>query len=343
MLATCLEAEGFDGVDGSGAVGRVKSGKNGDEAEEKDGADGDFPTGEHAGEKGRHGGEIDEGAETIRDDEADTTADDNDENGFEEKLAKDGFARGAESHADADLASAFSDTNEHYVHDAEAAEKKGSDSDATHENFHAHDDHAIGLCVLDGVPEAGGFLVTRIEIVKTSQSTANLADAILVRFETPGRDEKAVDGVFDGGWFVREIAAHGIEWNKDFAGVEAVVAGVLILGLHRSDDRVGDAIHPDALADRLPFGEELFFCVAAKKGDVASFFVILIVVKTAFECGDTANLLKWRQGADDGNRAAIEEAADLSVVTEFGHDIFASGRFLGDLNVVVFEPANETA
>src|SRR5882762_2909949 len=124
MLATCLEAEGFDGIDGSGAVGRVKGGKNGDETEEKDGADGDLPTGEHAGEKRRNGGEIDQGAEAIRNDEADTTADDDDENGFEKELTKDGFARGAKGHADADLARAFANADEHDVHDAKAAEKK---------------------------------------------------------------------------------------------------------------------------------------------------------------------------------------------------------------------------
>ena len=199
------------------------------------------------------------------------------------------------------------------------------------------------MCVLDGVPEAGGFLVTRIEIVETSQSTANLADAILVRFETPGRDEQAVDRVLDGGWFVREIAAHGVKRNKDFARVEAVVAGILILGLHRSDDGVRNAIHPDVLADRFPFGEELFFNVAAEEGDVAGLLVVLIVVETAFESRDATNFLEWRERADDGNRTAIEEAADLSVVAEFGHDVFAGGRFFSDLNVIVFQPTNETA
>src|SRR6267142_794832 len=149
--------------------------------------------------------------------------------------------------------------------------------------------------------------------------------------------------MFDGGRLVGKIAAHCVKGNEDFARVEAVVTGILFLGLHDADDGIRNGVHPDRLTECFPFGEELLFCVAAEESDVAGFFVVLIVVEAALGGGDAANFLKGRKSADDWNGAAIEEAADLRVVAEFGHDVFASRRFFCDLNVILFQPANHAA
>ncbi len=139
-------------------------------------------------------------------------------------MTKDGFARGPKSHANADFAGAFADADEHDVHDTEATEKKCGDANAAHEDFHADDDHAIGLCVLHGVPDAGGFFIARIEVVQAAERAANLPDAILVCFQIPRRDEQAINGMLDSGRLVGKITAHGIEGDENFARVEAVVA-----------------------------------------------------------------------------------------------------------------------
>ena len=87
--------------------------------------------------------------------------------------------------------------------------------------FHADDDHAIGFSVFHGVPDAGGFFIARIEVVQARQGAAKLAHAVFVRFERPRSDQQAIDGVFDGGRLIRKIPPHGIERDKDFAGVES--------------------------------------------------------------------------------------------------------------------------
>src|SRR5262249_2110130 len=152
-------------------------------------------------------------------------------NRFYEKLAQDGFARGTEGHTHPDFASAFANADEHNVHHTEAAEEKRGNANATHENFHSHDNHAVGLRVFHCVPNACRFFVTWIEIVEPAESAANLAHAVLVRFKRPRSDQKPVNRVFDGWWLVRKITTHSIKRDEHFARVESIVAGVLFFGL----------------------------------------------------------------------------------------------------------------
>ena len=48
---------------------------------------------------------------------------------------------------------------------------------------------------------------------------------------------------------VGEVVVHGRIGDKDFIDVEAVVAGVLVLGLHHPDDFVRDVVEIDVFAD----------------------------------------------------------------------------------------------
>src|SRR6266478_623615 len=293
-LATCLEAEGFYGIHGRSAIRRIERGENSDDGEQGDRHRADFPTSEHAGEERRHRKEIYEAAETIREKQADAAADADDEDSFEKKLPQDGAASCAESHAYAYLASAFAHADEHNVHDAEAAEEKRSDADGTHEKLHADDDHAIGLGTFYRVPDTRGFFVARIIVVEAGEGAAKLAHAIFVSVDRPRSDKQVVNGVFDSRRFVGKIAAHGVEGNKDFSSVEAIVTGVLFFGFHHTDDGIRNAIHPDGLTEGFAFGKQLFFGVAAEECNVAGVFVVFVVVEAPLGSGDAANFPERR-------------------------------------------------
>jgi len=173
------------------------------------------------------------------------------------------------------------------------------------------------LRVLDGVPEAGGFLVTRIEIVETSQSTANLATQSLW-FRDSMRDEKTVDGVFDGGGLLgksRRMELNGIK----IARVEAVVAGVLILGFIVPMTVYGMPFIQTFWPTASLSAKSCFF-VSLQERRRAGLFVIPERCRNGLRVCDTANPVNGA-GRDDGNRAAVKRLRPERR-TEFGHDVF---------------------
>ena len=74
--------------------------------------------------------------------EADGSADQRDDGGLGEELAADVVGGGAEGFADADLAGALGDGDEHDVHDADAAEREREQGDGGEEDGHGVEDVA---------------------------------------------------------------------------------------------------------------------------------------------------------------------------------------------------------
>ena len=258
-------------------------------------------------------------------------------------MPEDRFARGTERFANTNFAGALAHGDEHHVHHTEAAEEQRGHTDGAHEHFHAHDNHAVGFGVFDGVPNTGGFFVARIEVMQTAERVADLLHAIGMRFQRPGCNEEPVHAVLDGRRLVGEIAAHGVEGEENLSHIRTVVTGILVLGLHDADDGVRNAIHPNRLAKSFAIREELLLCVAAEERDVTSFRIVLFVVKPAFRDGDAANFGKGWQGANGRQVATVKEAMHLDVVAELRHHVFAGRRFLGDLDIVVLGPADDAA
>ena len=127
-------------------------------------------------------------------------------------------------------------------------------------------------------------------VVRYGEGAAKLADTVLVSVDRPWRDQKMIYGVFDSRRLVGEIATHSVERNKNLSGVETVVTGILFFGFHYADDGIGDAIHPNGLAEGLAFGKQLFLGIAAEKRHVAGVFVVFVVVEAALSGGHAANL-----------------------------------------------------
>src|SRR5262249_17923310 len=122
-------------------------------------------------------------AKAVGDNQACAATDRHQDYGFEEELAEDGFASRTQSFAHAYFARTLAHADQHDVHYTEAAQKNGGHAHGAHKHFHADEDHPIGLSVLDRIPDAGGLIVTRIEIVQTSKRATELANAVRMRFE----------------------------------------------------------------------------------------------------------------------------------------------------------------
>src|SRR5260370_20699267 len=164
-----------------------------------------------------------------------------------------------------------------------------------------------------------------------------------MRLQRPGSDEQTVNAVLDGGRFIREIAAHRIKGAENLAHVRAIVAGILFLRLHDANNRVWDPVQRNRLANRFAISKELLFRVAAEKGHVARFSVVLLVLEAAPPSSNAANFGEWRQCANNLKIAAVIEAMHLDVVAKLWHDVFAGGRFLRDLDIAFLAPASKPA
>ncbi len=71
---------------------------------------------------------------------------------LKEELHQNAAVGCAQRFAQADLARALGDRDEHDVDDADCAEGKRDDSDAAEEDVHRGEDHADGALRFDGVP-----------------------------------------------------------------------------------------------------------------------------------------------------------------------------------------------
>ena len=98
-------------------------------------------------------------------DEAGDSADDGDDGGLDEELAADVDGCCSESFADADLAGALGDGDEHDVHYADAAQREGQECDGSEEEGHGAEDSFGELRALQRVPHPERFLVVGVEVV----------------------------------------------------------------------------------------------------------------------------------------------------------------------------------
>src|SRR5688572_23849677 len=116
-----LVAEGFDGIEVGGFNGGVGAEDDADE-----GADEEAKNGPVDGDFGGHFEEIGSdiaGGDAY--DDADDAADFAEDDGFEDELCHDVALFGADGAADANLAGALGDGDEHDVHDADAGSEEG--------------------------------------------------------------------------------------------------------------------------------------------------------------------------------------------------------------------------
>ena len=114
--------------------------------------------------------------QTYADGDADGAAEEAEGDGFDEELHEDGGRGSADGFAEADLAGALGDADEHDVHDADAADDEG-DADETGGNF--GDDEDDGVDLLDaalGVVDAEGVVVAGADVAGLAEIEGGLGD-----------------------------------------------------------------------------------------------------------------------------------------------------------------------
>ncbi len=132
--------------------------------------------------------------------EAGDTADEGDDGGFDEELAADVDGGCAESLADADLAGALGDGDQHDVHHADAAEREGQQRDGAEEERHDAEDALGKLRAFERVPDPERFLVVRVVVVAFGDDSLDLIERLLVQVRRDGFDDDVVDeAAYDAG------------------------------------------------------------------------------------------------------------------------------------------------
>ena len=117
--------------------------------------------------------------------------------------------------------------------------------------------------------------------------------------------------------------------NEDLVDVEAVVAGVLVLGLHYADDLVRNVVEVNVFADGVAAGEELFAHFRAQKCDPTALGHVVPVVEAAFADVDGPHFGKGRPGAGNHLRAGVVVAVQANAaLADLRQDPLAVGRLL---------------
>ena len=154
-----------------------------------------FQVGSSPAKKSGMGSRFTSAAESVSDPQADSAADQRDQQSLEEKLLQDGICRRAQRFAHADLASALPHGDHHHVHHTQTAEEQRHHSDRAEEILHAVGHLAEGLGFLHRVPDRTGFFIRGIEVVHACQARSHLVLAGFMLFNGLRRDQQLVESV----------------------------------------------------------------------------------------------------------------------------------------------------
>src|SRR5215469_4780045 len=303
-----LLAKGLDRLQQGGFARGIEAGDHAGQGETAD------------GEQGGHGNEFggiesarslhaaEHGHQTDRHGHADEAAPESENQAFQEKVKEDAAVGGAERFAQADLAGAFADRNQHDVDDADGAQSERDHADGAEEHVHDVEDGVDHLGFLDGIPFVEGIEVGGVEAVIAADDVVNFA----LSDQVVGGDQGLI---FDEGDRVLVIlslegkaGSHHREWNVA-AHVEPVVVAATQVR-EAANDFKAHAVDEDEGADRGPAGEERFEQLVPKDDDVATLVKVELIDPAAFLEREEADLVELRLDPEDFD-AGGGEFADL--------------------------------
>ena len=154
----------------------------------------------------------------------------------------------------------------------DAADSQREQADEAEQDLDSGGDHAQVEQVGEHVEQKDRPLVLGIEVVMESHRLPQRLDHLGVVALVFHDDRVQVVGVFE--------IAHGAERHVDVL-VQVVVAVVDDV-FQNAHDLVGDAVHADALADRILAGEKLLLGVGSDKSDAGVGEVLRFAEGTAF-------------------------------------------------------------
>jgi len=272
--------------------------------------------------------------------EADAAADEGDDGGLGEELAADVASGGAEGFADADLAGALGDGDEHDVHDADAAECKSEQRNGAEEECHDVEDAVGELGTVEGVPYPESVEIDGVEVMAVGEDLADLAEGGLVDGRRDGLDDDVVkladDVALAGG---REVALHGRKGDEELAVIGAgAVAAVLLFTGEYADDGVGVTGDHDGFADGGLAGEELAVGFVTEDDDASSVGFVFVGHEAALFDGEGAEVLVLGPGAANGAAGGVPLADLADGADDLRRDVFDQrGELLDGDGVVDLE------
>ena len=175
---------------------------------------------------------------------------------FEQELGQDVPFERADGLADADLAGALGDADQHDVHDADAADKQGDGGDCAEEGGQRAGDGVDGVQQFGLAEGAEVVLVASGDIVLRSQGFGDLVDSCLGLGFVHSLGVMAADcGLAVAGAVGVEAALSRRHRNIDvFIRIADQTAA---LAFQHADDFVFDAVDLDRFADRVLIAEQL--------------------------------------------------------------------------------------
>src|SRR6516225_2527157 len=235
--------QAFDGVHVGGALRGIHSGAHRNERERQqrpdDRDDGNYWLGNEVRQRSNGQQETESDSDRV----AERAAQNGESNRLAEELLEDVGSRRADRFQDANLAGALGDSDEHDVHDADAAETEGRDRHASEEDGDDSKNARQDFSELHGVPDEERVFVGFFEVMRASEQTADLEDGFIVtlrigHFEHDVGEITLVDD-FAFGWRRWKVARHGGVGHVNLVVVGPAVVGVLLLLSQHRDDGVG--------------------------------------------------------------------------------------------------------
>src|SRR6266571_9236503 len=117
----------------------------------------------------------DDPGDDVSHDDAEQPAGKGDGHGFSQELREDVAAARAERFFHADFAGALSDGNQHYIHQANAADAERERSDQSEQHLQGHGNDLPVVEVLHSVPDKHGARVLAVEAVRRAQHATDAA------------------------------------------------------------------------------------------------------------------------------------------------------------------------
>jgi len=158
--------------------------------------------------------------------------------------------RGADSHADTDLARALRDRDQHHVHDPDAADEQGYAGDRDQQYGESPARFQAGLDELVGTPDVEVVVLSGPDMVTLAQQADDLVDGRIHRLLRGGRGHDVVKPVVS----LQLLHSHGV--GEDEGIVLVLAESGLTFGFQDSYHLAWIVVDADHLADGIFGGEK---------------------------------------------------------------------------------------
>src|SRR5258706_9789041 len=245
-----------------------------------------------------------------------------DHEGFGEELEQDVPAMCAQRLFHANLAGALGYRNQHDVHQADAADAEGQQSDEAKQDFDSSADDLKIEQVGEDVEDKNCPVVLGIKTVMEGHRVAYRRYDLCMISLVLHHNGIQVIGLGQ--------VAHGAERNVDMA-VNVIVAVIMHLMAEHSDDLIRNAVKADAFAESGLPGQKVRSHVRADDGDAGVSKVIRFAEETALLGVQAAHASVGSINTADAVAGAAGTVGHKTLLGDLGRNVFEQGHFVADV------------